>query len=113
MSERMIAFCGLMCDECPAFIAKKTDDDQLRRKTAGEWSTPEWPLSPKDINCDGCTSSGEVTPFCTVCEVRRCGLERKISNCAYCVDYPCEKLKMPWSITSSAKEVLDNIRKAL
>ena len=30
--EKMIAFCGIECTVCPAFIAYKTDDNELRKK---------------------------------------------------------------------------------
>jgi hypothetical protein len=33
MSE-MISFCGLLCNECPAYIATQTNDDRLREKVA-------------------------------------------------------------------------------
>ena len=36
--NRMIASCGLICTECPAFLAHKNDDEQLRIKTAKQWS---------------------------------------------------------------------------
>lgn len=109
--KKIIAFCGLLCNECPAFIAKRTDDDELREKTAERWSTEEFPLEPEDINCDGCVHGEEILTFCTVCGVRRCGVERGVENCAYCVEYPCKKLENPWSHNPEAKERLDAIRK--
>lgn len=111
MSEKIVAFCGIICNECPAFIAKQTNDDELRRKTAEEWSTEDFPLKASDISCDGCTSGGELVSFCQVCDVWKCGTEKEVKNCAFCTEYPCEKLEMPWSLTSQAKEVLDEIRK--
>jgi len=38
MSDEMLAYCGLVCTDCNAYIAKQNDDDELRRKTAEEWS---------------------------------------------------------------------------
>ena len=32
--NRMIAFCGLDCEKCDAYIATKNDDQALREKTA-------------------------------------------------------------------------------
>lgn len=110
--EKIVAFCGIICNECPAFIAKQTDDDELRKQTAEKWSTEEWPLEIDDINCDGCTAGGELITFCAMCDVWKCGTEKGVINCAYCTEYPCEKLEMPWSQTPDAKEVLDEIRKA-
>ena len=34
----MLGYCGLDCEVCPVFIARKHDDDELRLKTAQEWS---------------------------------------------------------------------------
>jgi len=31
---KIIAFCGLACDECAAYIAKRTDDNELRARIA-------------------------------------------------------------------------------
>ena len=36
--EKIIACCGIACSECPAYIAFKNDDDDLRKKTAKQWS---------------------------------------------------------------------------
>lgn len=35
---RMIAFCGLDCARCGAYLATQADDDELRAATAREWS---------------------------------------------------------------------------
>ncbi len=32
--SRIIAYCGLVCSNCPAFLATKNDDDAAREKTA-------------------------------------------------------------------------------
>lgn len=110
--EKIVAFCGLLCNECPAYIAKQTNDDELRKKTAERWTSDDFPLKPEDTNCDGCITE-IVIPFCEVCGVRKCGLEKGIKNCAYCAEYPCKKLEMPWSHSPEAKEILDEIRKTL
>jgi len=68
-----------------------------------------------DINCDGCTTGKEVIPFCEACDVRKCGLEKGVKNCAYCAEYPCKKLEGLWDLLQApkAKGVLDEIRKTL
>jgi hypothetical protein len=113
--EKIVAFCGLVCNECPAFIAKRTNDNELRKKTAERWSTEELLMTSGDINCDGCTTGKEVIPFCEACEVRKCGLEKGVKNCAYCAEYPCKKLEELWGLLQApkAKGVLDEIRKTL
>ncbi|MBU6998192.1 MAG: DUF3795 domain-containing protein [Theionarchaea archaeon] len=113
--EDMIAFCGLVCNECPAFIAKRTNNDELREKTAEQWSSPEWSVEADEINCDGCTSEGEQFKHCTMCKVRTCGSEKGVLTCAHCTDYPCGFLEELWNMLqiSEAKERLDTIRKGL
>lgn len=36
--EKMIAFCGIICTECPGFIATQRDSDEERRRVAESWS---------------------------------------------------------------------------
>ena len=100
----LIAFCGLDCSECPAFLATKNNDNTARKKVAGEWSSNEWQLKPEDINCDGCTKGKNLLmAFCNECTVRKCALEKQVENCAHCDSFPCEKLEQPWSYDSSCK----------
>lgn len=114
MSElELIAFCGINCSECPAYTAKRTDDWELREKTAKEWSSPDYPVKPEDINCDGCvTRDSELIAFCNDCKVRSCGLEKEVENCAHCNEYICNKLEELWKIfkTTEAKETLERIK---
>jgi hypothetical protein len=112
---KIIAFCGRICDECLAYISKQTDDDTLRKKAAEEWSSDRLSFELEDINCDGCTTGGNLFKYCMQCKVRKCGLKKKVENCAYCAEYPCEKLKRVWRflLFPHAQEVLDEIRKTL
>ncbi|MGB9718029.1 MAG: DUF3795 domain-containing protein [Thermoproteota archaeon] len=32
--SKLIAYCGLICSECPAFIATQRDDDAERKRVA-------------------------------------------------------------------------------
>ncbi|MBL7073802.1 DUF3795 domain-containing protein [candidate division KSB1 bacterium] len=114
--KKMIAFCGIICTDCPAFIATQKNDDEERKKVAESWSTEKEILKPGDINCDGCLAVGErLIKFCEVCEVRRCGFEKNVENCAYCDEYPCEKLDklMEYIQTPEAKVTLEEIRRSL
>jgi len=114
--KEMIAFCGINCIVCPAYTAKQTDDMELRKKTAKEWSGPEVPIKPEEINCDGCLElDKELFKYCNSCQVRICGLEKDVENCAYCEEYTCEKLEGLWKMfnLTEPKEVLDGIRSNL
>ncbi len=110
----MISFCGLECTACPAFIARKEDNDALRKKTAEEWSKQfRMEFSPESIDCEGCLSTGVHGPYCGICEIRKCGLEKDINNCAYCDDYGCEKLAKVHEMDAECKKRLDDIRSSL
>ncbi|NPD89327.1 MAG: DUF3795 domain-containing protein [Asgard group archaeon] len=114
--EELIAFCGIDCLECPAYIAKRTDDVELREKTAQEWSGSEGPIKPEEINCDGCILlDQELYRFCNDCQVRICGFEKGLQNCAHCNEYSCEKLERLWDMfkMTETKKTLDNIRSNL
>lgn len=113
--DKMIAFCGLTCTECPAFIATQKDDDQEREKVAKLWSKEyHSDIKPEDINCDGCVvESGRLVNYCKVCEIRKCGLGKGLKNCAYCDDYVCEKLTRFFEMAPEAKTTLAEIKKNL
>lgn len=106
--KKLIAFCGLDCSRCEAFIATKSDDNILRDKVAKEWSTlNNVAISREMINCEGCRADGLKTPFCEkLCPIRLCALNNG-SNCRDCNELnKCEKIKM---IISHNKEAYNNI----
>ncbi len=110
--DKMIAFCGLVCTECPAFIATQKDDDEERRKVAEMWSSEfKAKLKPEDINCDGCLADSErLFSHTKVCEIRKCGLDKKVKNCAFCDEYACDKLTEFFKMAPEAKTTLDEVR---
>jgi len=88
--EQIIAKCGYRCDLCPAFKANlKSDADKLSMCQAwAEYFGSEVP--PEAITaCEGCLADGG-DPSCTV---RPCAIERKLTNCAHCELFACDKLK--------------------
>ena len=109
--ETMISRCGLECTQCPAFIARVEDNDELRRKTAEEWSKQfNMTVPPERINCDGCLSEGVHSQYCEMCEIRKCGKEKGLTSCAFCGDYACEKLGKVLDMAPECKKWLDGIR---
>jgi len=112
--EKIIAACGIVCSECPAYIATLNDDEEMRKKTAEDWSKMySAALKPEDIFCDGClTKTERIFSHCKVCPIRKCCREKNISNCAYCNEYHCDKITEFFGFVPDAKKVLDAIRKA-
>jgi len=110
--QEIVAYCGLVCTECPAYEATKKNDDKARAKIAEEWSKQfQHTFKTEDINCNGCLAVGEVQfSYCSMCDIRKCGSDRKVLNCAYCVEYPCDKLNNFHATVAEAKAKLEAIR---
>lgn len=84
--KQMIAYCGLDCEKCDAYIATKNNDDKLRQITAKKWAElNNAPITPEMINCEGCRVDGKKTPFCeSMCLVRQCARKKQYETCADC-----------------------------
>jgi hypothetical protein len=118
--DRIIAYCGLVCSDCPAYIATQADDRIALEQVAAQWreeyNAPA--ITAETIICDGClTDDGRKFSHCFECEIRACGMERDVVNCAHCTDYVpqrgCEKLEGFFGFAPEARATLDEIRRAL
>ena len=109
--EETISRCGLICTECPAFIATKENDHKKKAEVAAVWSEQfKMEVKPEDVTCVGCLADGEHSSYCGMCEIRKCAVERELESCGLCVDYACEKLEKVLSMEPSCRERLDRIR---
>ena len=110
--QEIVAYCGLVCTECPAYKATQEDDDSARAKVAEAWSKQfKHDFKTEDINCHGCLAAGEMQfSYCSLCNIRKCGVDRKVLNCAYCVEYPCDKLDDFHAQVAEAKAKLETLR---
>lgn len=111
MSE-LIAYCGLDCNACNAFVATRDNDAALRTKTAADWSKMfGHEFKPADINCTGCAGNGRHVAFCAMCAVRKCARDHKVTNCGTCDDYGCATLTAHFEqMPPDAKARLESIR---
>ncbi len=106
--SKLIAFCGLSCTDCPAYLAGGRFSEEDRVKTAAEWSTDSFPLTATDIDCHGCIGADDqLVSFCRACDIRKCGVEKNVDICADCREYPCEKLE---KTPTEAKAMLAELR---
>lgn len=91
--SQILACCGLLCNECPTYIATIHNDEELRKKTAAEWGKIfRAEIKPEHINCRGCLSE-ERFIHNDSCNIRRCNIEKKQSSCGTCVTCPCGEVK--------------------
>jgi hypothetical protein len=114
--DKIIAYCGIVCTDCPAYTATQADDRAALEKVAAQWraqfNAPE--ITADSIVCDGClTSDGRLSGYCSTCEIRACGVERSVVNCGHCPDYVCEKLAGFFAHASEAQKILEYIRHGL
>jgi hypothetical protein len=106
-----MAYCGLMCNECAAYIATAKNDNDLRRKTAEEWSNAYgMEIKPEDINCLGCNSNLRIS-HCDECEIRACGIENSLNHCGECSSFGCSKIENFLKYAPEARERLEKLRK--
>ena len=123
IASEMIAYCGLNCSTCQIYLATREMDPEKQRrmreqiviaikKYLGEEKRLE------DItDCDGCKAqSGRLYSNCQKCQIRKCASEKGLENCAYCSEYPCEKLSKFFESEgeqAGAKKRLDAIKARL
>jgi len=113
---QMIAYCGLVCTDCPAYIATQADDRQALERVAAQWreefNAPT--ITVESVICDGClATTGRFCSHCFECKIRACGIERGVANCAHCADYACEELEGFFGFVPDARALLNEIRGAL
>ena len=86
--ENMIAYCGINCAECGAYLAFKNNDNALREKTAAEWTKAHnFNFTPEMINCSSCKGTGMQIGHCSNCEIRKCAIEKNVENCGACPEF--------------------------
>lgn len=110
MENKYIAYCGLDCKKCEAYIATVNNDFELRKKVAKLWSElNNTEITPEMINCEGCRVDGVKTVFCSsLCEIRKCAMNNKVNTCGGCNKLnKCEKIKM---IIDNNKDALNNLK---
>ena len=116
----MIAYCGLLCQECPIYLATREIDKSKKEKMiydiihqCKEIYGIEYKFS--DItDCDGCKSgNGRLFKGCVDCKIRKCAIKRGLKNCAYCEEYACDSLMELFKSDPNAKIRLDEIRSHL
>lgn len=108
--KNMIAYCGLDCEKCDAYIATVNNDQALREKTAKLWAElNNAPILPEHINCEGCRMNGVKTVFCdSICGIRQCALKKSVTTCGDCPDF--ETCPTVEEIVSTNPAALENLK---
>ena len=113
---KILAYCGLDCGECEAYIATQKNDRAGLEAIAKKWAAQ---FGGKDMGadaciCDGCsTGTRKSTAHCATCGIRVCASGRGVVTCAHCPDYGCETVKQFFAFAPVLKQKLEAIRKDL
>ena len=113
--KTMIAYCGLDCEKCDAYIATVNDDQNLRKKTAMLWSELNGvEITPEMIHCEGCRADGVKTPYCeSLCPIRQCARAKHYETCGDCPGLDaCKKVEMIFRTNEQARRNLKKGKKA-
>lgn len=122
MMREIIGCCGIVCSNCDIYKATKNDNNDLRdiifkREIEGGHGDRFQKLfgreyALEDIHCNGCPIENKCSFwYIKNCQMRACALEKNLENCAYCTEYPCEKLQAFFDKSHvNAKKTLDEIR---
>ena len=112
-APEMIAYCGLICSACEAYLATRAGDSAALERLAAEareqFGKPD--ITADAVACDGCPQDGgRLSGYCYECAVRACARERALDHCAQCADCGCAKLAAIFEMAPQAKEKLDSLR---
>ncbi len=88
----MLGYCGINCEECPAYKGTVATDMSLLEKAAGSFWNGAY--SAQEWVCLGCTPADQpfLAKFCAKCKIRDCAIEKGLPNCAACSDYETCKI---------------------
>jgi hypothetical protein len=107
-----ISYCGLLCNECPIFIATVEKNELEKEKLAREYSTDSCQFSKEDMNCYGCFwEENKNSKMCGNCAIRICAEVKGVKNCGYCSEYPCSHIDTHVPEGSENRQRLDGINK--
>ena len=114
--ERIIAYCGLLCNDCEAYQATQVKDSHALEQVAAKWRVEYQTsrITADNIVCNGCLASDGVQSFhCGECATRACGVAKGVANCGECPEYEsCERIQSFFKFVPSAKIVLDEVHQA-
>jgi hypothetical protein len=108
----MIAFCGLDCNTCEAYIATQANDAVAMQNVLEKWrvdyNSPDMEISA--VTCDGCHATTRLGGYCSLCNVRKCALGKGLQTCAECPDYACKTLEHILAMVPQARANLEALR---
>lgn len=120
--EHLASACGTYCGACPAYIAKHSEEEQIKLRLQKRLSNgppkalkgipdPGW---MDGLICDGCLSGGMLAAHCQSCAIRKCAANKQNdSRCINCEELPCNRITNLINMGGylHRKEYLPNLKK--
>jgi hypothetical protein len=102
-----ISACGNDCTACPRYIATQSGNPEELEMVAELWFRCGWRekvVGIKEIACKGCKST-------SVCKyhIIECVSEKKVGNCATCIEYPCEKINKAFETSDKFERTIEEV----
>lgn len=113
MDKEMIAYCGLDCYKCEAYLATINNDDSLREIVAEKWSKLNGITITKEmINCLGCIGKGLKTPYCeALCNIKNCCISKSYEHCGKCANLDtCKTIGEFFKYNDEPKKKLESLK---
>lgn len=93
MSTEILTRCGYRCDLCLAYKPNIEAHPENRQILSDGWHRYfGFRIPAEKIFCEGCMQENPQL-IDKACPVRPCTMAKKLSNCAECEDYGCDKLR--------------------
>lgn len=80
---KMLAYCGLYCEQCSARIAALEKDWRYLEGIPSIFKKGRTELN--EFACEGCKGKNS----CRTCGIKECVVAKGINSCAECGDFPC------------------------
>ena len=115
----MMAYCGLLCQTCPIYLATREEDAEKQAKMRTEIAQlckQQYGMDygPGDItDCDGCFGGGRLFSACRDCPIRDCAKRKGLENCGHCSEYACDRLEAFFATEAAARTRLDETRDSI
>lgn len=111
MDDKMIAYCGLDCSGCDAYLATQENKPEKLQAVAEDWSKKYGhTIEAEQVLCDGCKAGKRKSAHCkNNCKVRVCCLKKAINSCVECGSFPCDDEAFVLEHVPEAKSNLESI----
>ena len=104
----LIGICGDNCFYCPRYIATKNGSVEELENVKELWVRlglrgPNFPV--QDMECYGCKPENK----CAYMNLRVCVQEKRVENCGFCNEYPCELISTAFDQSERLRSHADSV----